>query len=373
MARENSSFIPLFLLFLSLFLCFFPYNCCCSNNNGVDQIKGMFVFGSSLVDNGNNNFILDNSAKANYFPYGIDFPFGPTGRFTNGKNVIDLLCERLMLPFIPRFADPLTRGSKIIHGVNFASAASGILDSTGLIAGNVITLNEQMRNFEEVTLPELEAQLGCKSAQSLPQYLFVVGTGGNDYSFNYFLNPNGNTSLEAFTANLTLTLSQKIKRLYSLGGRTFIVISINPIGCSPMIKINKPTQSGCVEEMNRAAQLFNRQLMSFVDSSKQEMPFSTLVFVNSYQILNDILQNPSSQGFEEASRPCCEVPSLSEGGNGVLCKRGGQACENRRNHVYFDGLHPSEAVNIQIATKAFLSPLKTEVYPINIKQLANIV
>lgn len=88
-----------------------------------------------------------------------------------------------------------------------------------------------------------------------------------------------------------------MQRLYSLGGRKFVVISINPIGCSPLNKINRPsTQSGCVEDMNSAAQLFNSQVLSFVDDSKQQMPWSTLVFLNSYQILNDILQNPSSKG-----------------------------------------------------------------------------
>ena len=30
-------------------------------------------------------------AKANYQPYGIDFPAGPTGRFTNGRNIGDII------------------------------------------------------------------------------------------------------------------------------------------------------------------------------------------------------------------------------------------------------------------------------------------
>ncbi|XP_022862756.1 protein FAR1-RELATED SEQUENCE 5-like [Olea europaea var. sylvestris] len=49
-----------------------------------------FIFGDSLVDNGNNNN-LNTSANFNYLPYGIDFPQGPTGRFTNGKNIADLI------------------------------------------------------------------------------------------------------------------------------------------------------------------------------------------------------------------------------------------------------------------------------------------
>lgn len=95
----------------------------------------MFVFGSSLVDNGNNNFLKNSMAKADYLPYGIDFPYGPSGRFTNGKNVIDLLGEYLELPsFVPAFTNPSTKGGRIVHGVNYASGASGILDDTGSIA-----------------------------------------------------------------------------------------------------------------------------------------------------------------------------------------------------------------------------------------------
>jgi hypothetical protein len=58
---------------------------------GVDAGRAFFVFGDSLVDNGNNNF-LATSARANYPPYGIDFPTRqPTGRFSNGLNVPDLI------------------------------------------------------------------------------------------------------------------------------------------------------------------------------------------------------------------------------------------------------------------------------------------
>lgn len=77
-------------------------------------------------------------------------------------------------------------------------------------------------------------------------------------------------------------------------------------------------------------------------------------------------------GFIEAAMPCCEVPSLSEGGNGILCKKGGKTCPNRTNHVFFDGLHPTEAVNVIIASKAYASQLQTEVYPTNVLHLANL-
>jgi len=48
-----------------------------------------FVFGDSLVDVGNNNYLISFS-KANYVPNGIDFG-RPTGRFTNGRTIVDII------------------------------------------------------------------------------------------------------------------------------------------------------------------------------------------------------------------------------------------------------------------------------------------
>ncbi|KAJ9146022.1 hypothetical protein P3X46_028342 [Hevea brasiliensis] len=370
--KKNSK---LLFSYLPILVCFFLCSCYSSkvvleeNNGGVDdKIQGMFVFGSSLVDNGNNNFLPNSMAKANYLPYGIDFPFGPSGRFTNGKNVIDLLGDQLHLPLIPAFADPSTIGIRIIHGVDYASGASGILDDTGLLAGGVINLNQQIRNFEEITLPGLEIEMGMQSRKLLKNYLFVVGTGGNDYSFNYFLRPSdASVSVEAFTANLTNSLSKQLEKLYNLGGRKFVLMSVNPIGCYPMVKaIQRASNGSCNQDLNRAARLFNAHLKSLVNDIKPKLPGSYLVFVNSYKIIADIIKNPVSKGFEDTSNACCEVGS--EGG--TLCKRDGKICEERSSHVFFDGLHPTEAVNILIATKAFNSSDKTEVYPMNIKQLA---
>lgn len=54
---------------------------------GEPLTPAMFIFGDSLIDNGNNNF-LPSIAKANYAPYGIDLGL-PTGRFCNGLTVVD--------------------------------------------------------------------------------------------------------------------------------------------------------------------------------------------------------------------------------------------------------------------------------------------
>lgn len=55
------------------------------------KLPAIFVFGDSLSDAGNNNYIRTLS-KANSPPNGMDFPGGyATGRFTNGRTTVDII------------------------------------------------------------------------------------------------------------------------------------------------------------------------------------------------------------------------------------------------------------------------------------------
>lgn len=52
-----------------------------------------FVFGDSLTEVGNNNYLQYSLAKSNYPWYGIDYHGGQaTGRFTNGRTIGDIIC-----------------------------------------------------------------------------------------------------------------------------------------------------------------------------------------------------------------------------------------------------------------------------------------
>jgi len=73
--------------------------------NGEQQVPCFFVMGDSISDNGNNNN-LRTAAKANYNPYGIDFPTGASGRFGNGRNMVDFLGNFSMLLLTQFFPSP---------------------------------------------------------------------------------------------------------------------------------------------------------------------------------------------------------------------------------------------------------------------------
>ncbi|KAL5068547.1 hypothetical protein RYX36_019434, partial [Vicia faba] len=105
--------------------------------NGVDAGRPFFVFGDSLVDNGNNNFLVT-LARADAPPYGIDYPTGrPTGRKELGSE-----------PTLP-YLSPKLRGEKLLVGANFASAGVGILNDTGFQFIELIRMHKQLDHFEE--------------------------------------------------------------------------------------------------------------------------------------------------------------------------------------------------------------------------------
>ncbi|OMP07844.1 Lipase, GDSL [Corchorus olitorius] len=103
------------------------------------EARAFFVFGDSLVDSGNNNYLVT-TARADSPPYGVDYPTGrPTGRFSNGLNIPDLISQipnmsqqiGLSEPPLP-YLSPQLRGIRLLNGANFASAGVGILNDTGV-------------------------------------------------------------------------------------------------------------------------------------------------------------------------------------------------------------------------------------------------
>ena len=106
--------VLLIIVFVNIF--FFHYVHGRATNNGTqgegvlpmpisakgNKYRAIFVFGDSLVDAGNNNYLNNSLAKAFNRPNGIDFPSPnashPTGRFTNGLTIVDLIGKSYLIP-----------------------------------------------------------------------------------------------------------------------------------------------------------------------------------------------------------------------------------------------------------------------------------
>nr|GMC84541.1 GDSL esterase/lipase 1-like [Ipomoea batatas] len=133
----------------------------------------LFVFGDSLFDAGNNNYInTTNDYRANFRPYGeTSFPY-PTGRFSDGFLIPDFIAKFAKLPLVPAFFR--VKHGPFINGVNFASAGAGSLAETfpGKVAG---IFQESFRTFEAKSWGLRET----KELLSNAVYMFNIGS--NDY------------------------------------------------------------------------------------------------------------------------------------------------------------------------------------------------
>ncbi|EEF40147.1 GDSL esterase/lipase At1g29670 [Ricinus communis] len=330
---------------------------------GHGQVPCYFIFGDSLADNGNNN-LLETLAKVNYPPYGIDFPFGPTGRFSNGRTTVDVIAEVLGFDnFIPPFAS--VNGTDILFGVNYASGSAGILNETGQQLGERIPLDMQLENHRTIVLRLVEI-LGTELAASwyLSKCLYTVGLGNNDYINNYFLPQYYNTSrdytLLQYTELLIEQYTQQIKTLHKYGARKIALFGLGQIGCTPdAISTYGTNGSTCVEIMEEASLLFNSKLKLVVEQLNANITDAKFIYINYYTIGAD----SSVLGFTNASAGCCPVASDGQ------CIPDQVPCQNRTAYAFWDSFHPTEAVNVYIGLRSYSSLHPSDAYPFDIRNL----
>ncbi|KAH7851114.1 hypothetical protein Vadar_007476 [Vaccinium darrowii] len=310
----------------------------------------LYVLGDSLLDSGNNNF-LPTLAKANFQPYGVNFPNGATGRFTNGRTVADFIAEFLGLPMPPPFMS--FRNSGVLTGLNYASGSCGILPETGNFMGKCLKLDDQIDMFGETVKYDLSKHHG--STEELSEYLsksiFLVSTGSNDYINNY-LEPNlydssKRYSPQAFAQLLTDSLSQKLERLYQLGARKVVMFEIGPVGCMPTITRQYKHNGQCVEEFNKLVSLFNDQLATILNNLTSTLPGSTFVLGHVHWLGYDAITNPSTYGLRDVSDACCTT--WANGTSGCIPEL--QPCTPTDNHYFWDAFHLTEAVYSVIAAR----------------------
>ncbi|XP_058760757.1 GDSL esterase/lipase At5g45670-like [Vicia villosa] len=350
-------------LILNLFLLAASYMQRSCAHGESPQVKCIFVFSDSFSDNGNNNN-LNTQAKANYKPYGIDFPTGATGRFTNGLTTIDYTGQLLgVKDFIPPFAN--MGDSDILKGVNYASGSGGIRDESGKQLGDRIPLRQQIKNHKTI-VSQIGKELGgvSQAKNYLKKCLYYVNIGSNDYLNNYFMPKIYPTSRiynpEQYAEVLINQYSLDLKDLYVNGARKFILVGLGLLGCLPNNIAKNGNNGSCVESQNAAALIFSQKLRSLVDKFNAKLPNSRSIFVNS--TAGPVQSTPA---FTFTKTPCC--PTRPDG----MCIPGLKPCPNRDDYVFYDGIHPSSAYNKFTALTSYDSSISPDTtHPMDIKQLA---
>ncbi|KAL0461491.1 UNVERIFIED_CONTAM: GDSL esterase/lipase [Sesamum latifolium] len=346
----------------------------------IDLSKGAsYIFGDSLVDAGNNNY-LQTLSKANIPPNGIDFKASggnPTGRYTNGRTIGDIVGEELgQTHYAAPFLAPNTTGKSILYGVNYASGGGGIMNATGRIFVNRLSMDIQVDYFN-ITRKEIDKLLGASKAREYLQRksIFSITIGSNDFLNNYLLpvisvGARISETPDAFVDDMLNHLRAQLTRLYQLDARKFIVGNVGPIGCIPYQKtINQLKEDECVSLPNKLALQYNARLKDLLQELNENLPGATFVHANVYDLVMELITNYAKYGFTTASRACC--------GNGgqfagiIPCGPTSSMCSDRDKHVFWDPYHPSEAANVIIA-KQLLDGDSRYISPMNLRQLRDL-
>ncbi|XVF81793.1 hypothetical protein PTKIN_Ptkin15bG0185000 [Pterospermum kingtungense] len=321
------------------------------------DLPALFVFGDSMIDSGNNNF-LPTIVKANYSPYGIDFDGTPTGRITNGRTVVDFIAQIAGLPFPP----PVLGLSEVdkrktLTGVNYGSAAGGVLPQppgAAQVFGHVLSFDEQIGFFKNATLDYLKDEFHVAENFSLylSKSLFFIHIGSNDFGvyWEFMEKPIGD---EKYAQHISRELSKRLQTLYKLGARKFFVNNVSPLGCNPYSRNKMKPETRCVEAINTRISTYNKLLPCLLADLEPSLPGSKFVLGDLFSLFEEVYASPSSYGFKNIEDSCCI--DTNKNGTGP-CLPNSSPCDDRNKNLYFDAFHVSDSMHFLWARK-FLKEL----------------
>lgn len=86
-----------------------------------------------------------------------------------------------------------------------------------------------------------------------------------------------------------------LQDLYIMGGRSFLVTGIPPIGCIPkQVGLSNPT--GCRHSTNQMAAKYNEKLEPLLMRLKEDLPGANFVYAEIFFLTLSIINNPSPYG-----------------------------------------------------------------------------
>lgn len=284
-----------------------------------EKVPALIAFGDSILDTGNNNNLIS-LAKCNFPPYGKDFIGGkPTGRFSDGKVLTDLLAEGLGIKeTVPAYHDPNLQSKDLATGVCLASGGSGLDPLTSSIT-SAIPISGQLKNFKEY-IGKLKGVVGEEGANKvISKSLFLLSAGNNDLGINYSVLRVKKYAISTYTSMLVSWTSTIIKDLYGVGVRKIAIFSTMPVGCLPIFRtLHGGLMRSCADDDNKAAELFYSKLLAEVKNLNSSLPQAKIVYVDFYNPLLDLISNPVKSGFSVSDRSCCGTGTVE---TAILCNR----------------------------------------------------
>ncbi|KAI3724485.1 hypothetical protein L2E82_36264 [Cichorium intybus] len=269
--------------------------------------------------------------------------FDSKRRWANGQQAAPLaLVEELGIKeLLPAYVDPSLDEKELLTGVSFASGGCGYDPQTPKIVA-VLSLADQLKQFKEY-IEKLKRIVGEERTQFiLANSLFLVVAGSDDLANTYFTIGIRRLQYDipSYTELMVSSASNFIQDIYQLGARRIGVFGAPPIGCLP----SQRTLGGgglrvCADRYNQAANLYNHKLQQELKLLNRTHAHSRIVYLNIYDPILAIIQNPLKYGLEVVDRGCCGTGNIEVS---ILCNRLLPTCADDSKYFFWDSYHPTD-------------------------------
>ncbi|RCV14235.1 hypothetical protein SEVIR_2G421300v4 [Setaria viridis] len=345
-----------------------------ANGSGSSYAR-FFSFGDSQIDTGNFIRYSADPGPVSRLPYGETFFHRPTGRWSDGRLVVDFIAERLGFPYWPPYLAGKT-AEDFRYGANFAVTSATALSQTffkekGLDVDGITpySLGAQIEWLKKVL--DTLGSTNHERREIMASSLFLVGEmGANDYNHPFTQNRTLDFVLPLVPLVIR-SIGHSLEALIQLGAKTLYVPGIFPLGCIPRYLFQfrdsgagaHDPATGCLRWLDDLAVHHNALLKAELAALRRAHRGVSIVYVDYYGEILGIVTSPAEYGFgvRTVLDVCC-------GGGGphnanltvVGCTLPGFVlCPDPSRYVCWDGLHNTEAVNEIMARGMLDGPFAT--------------
>ncbi|CAA6659594.1 unnamed protein product [Spirodela intermedia] len=299
------------------------------NGSGFSRI---YAFGDSFTDIGNTDDSLwpFSFGHAHQLPYGSTFG-RPTGRYSDGRLVVDFLAVALSLPSPPPYLHP-AGAMNSSAGANFAVAGSTAIDHSFFVRNNLsLDIIQQSLGTQLAWFERLMAERGYGER---PLLVGEIGVNDNAYIVGSRVSPDQvqELVLDSVTRFLEALLSR---------GAKYMVVQGHPLsGCLPLTLSLVPAGDhrddlACSASQNRRSAAFNVLLQSRLDDLRRRHPRAIISYADYAAAHRAPFKTCCGSGggpFNFDLFATCATPAVTT------------ACPDPRRYINWDGAHLTEAM-----------------------------
>ncbi|KAK9105929.1 hypothetical protein Scep_022773 [Stephania cephalantha] len=337
----------------------------------------IFAFGDSLSDTGNAIQAFPFYASSENSPYGSTFFRAPTGRFSDGRLIIDFMASKWGFPFIEPYFKDVVPNYK--HGVNFAVAGATVQNITEPIpfflpmqTDHFVRFKRSVYALLNTTSRYAASHVPTKEAFRDGTYMIFIGI--NDILSGLFNHDLAPSVVKEKTVPLVVAgISKAVQDLHKEEAKNFLIFNVPAVGCIPMVlamasqvSFNSTDKMGCPKEYNAVADFGNKELeKSLIKIKKQKKDINVMV-ADLYSFYLDAIESPTSygkkmpmliishailfcdEGFKESEKlkACCGYggdpfnyfPPITCGEDPAA-----KTCNKPREYISWDGIHLTDA------------------------------